>query len=117
MTRIVSKTKSGEPGVGRLRNSWGRPGRNGLRGRLSIRTLRKTPVEDAVMAGIETTTRNAAGTIVVTAGTVVNGTNRGRRFVRKVANLTPRQAKGTKVVSPPSPTSGGGVRSPYRKII
>jgi hypothetical protein len=116
MTRILKKTAGGEPQPRSLKNSWGyRPGRNSIRNRLSIRTLRKTPVEDAVMAGIETTSVNTAGTIKVTAGTVLPGTQARGRVVRKVQRLTTKQAKGTKVIAPPSPTNRGGTRSPYGK--
>lgn len=117
MARILVKQRGGEPGVGRLRNSWGyRPGRNSLRGKLSIRTLRKAnPADPLGVAGVETQTVSSDGTIRVTAGTVVPGTRSATRIVRKVQNLTPRQAKGTKVVTPPSPTNRGGIRSPYSK--
>lgn len=114
--RILSKLKSGEPGVGRIRNSWGvQPGRNSSRSKLSIRTLRKAQPQDAVMKGVETQTVSTDGLQRVTAGTRVPGTQ-ARGSVRvKRANLTPRPAKGTKIVSPPSPTNRGGVRNPFGK--
>lgn len=114
MARIVRKRLSGEPQPTRQRNSWGfRPGRNSSRSRLSIRMLHKTPVEDAVMAGINTTSVNAAGTQRVTAGTVIPGTQARGGFVRKVVNMTTKLPKGTKRVSTPSPTNRGGAKSPY----
>lgn len=118
MARILSKVKAGEPKAKRLFNAWGyRPGRNSSRTKLRIRTLRKALPTDGVMKGVESMTVSSDGLQRVTAGTVVPGTQARGRVKIKRANLTPRPAKGTKVVSPPSPTNRGGVRSPYRKTI
>lgn len=116
MARILAKRKAGEPGVGRLQNSWGyRPGRNSLRGKLTIRTLRKQQPQDAVMKGVKTQTVSSDGLQRVTAGTVVPGTQARGRVVIKKANLTPRVAKGTRVVKTPSPTNRGGVRNLFTR--
>lgn len=116
MARIVSKRKAGEPSPRKFLNSWGvRPGRNSSRNKLSIRTLRKVQPQDAVMKGVKTQTVSSDGLQRVTAGTVVPGTQ-ARGAVRiKRANLTPRPAKGTRVISPPSPTNRGGVRNLFTR--
>lgn len=117
MARILVKRKSGEPTPGGFTRPWGdrtKYRRGQLRPKLSVRMLRKTPVEDAAMGGVATQTRNAAGTQSLPAGTQVN---RGgvRRMVRKVVKMDTSPAKGTKVISPPNPTNRGGVRNPYTK--
>lgn len=116
MARILVKRRGGEPAPRSQRNSWGfRPGRNSSRTKLSVRTLRKAKPEDAVMKGVASQTVSSDGLQRVTAGTVVPGTQaRGFRVVKK-PNLTPRPAKGTKVISPPSPTNRGGVRNMFTR--
>ena len=112
--RILRKGAKGEPGVGNFTTPWGRPGLNGKRRRLSLKTFRKQTVEEkAGMGGVETTQANAARTIVVPAGTVVPQA-RGKTILKKT-NLTPKPAKGTKVIKPPSPTNRGGVKNPYKQ--
>lgn len=86
------------------------------RPRIQVRTLIKANPADALsLKDITTTSRNTAGTQVVAAGTLLPGTNVRTRFVRKVVKMTPKTAKGTRVVKPPRPMSGGKAISPYGK--
>lgn len=116
MARILVKRKAGEPSPKKVVNSWGyRPGRNSSRGKLRVRMLKKIQPQEKVMKGVETQTVSSDGLQRVTAGTVVPGTGARGSVKVKRANLTPRPAKGTRVVKTPSPTNRGGVRNLFTK--
>ena len=117
MGRIVRKQRSvGEPQPRKLVNSWGyRPGRNSLRRKLSIRTLRKPQVTDALgVKGVESQTVSSDGLQRVTAGTLVPGTGARGTVRRKVQKMNTSPAKGTRIVKTPSLTNRGGVKNPFR---
>lgn len=114
-SRILVKRKSGEPSPKSMTNAWGyRPGRNSSRRKLSVRMLKKVQPQEKVMKGVETMTVSSDGLQRVTAGTVVPGTQARGSVRLKRANLTPRVAKGTKVVKTPRPATGG-VRNLFGK--
>lgn len=117
MARILRQRTPGEPQPKSQQNSWGyRPGRNSKRPKLGMRTLRKANPADALgVAGVESQTISADGLQKVTAGTIVPGTRARGLAVLKRQKLTPKPAKGTKVIAPPSPTNKGGIRNPYGK--
>lgn len=116
--RILTKRvrTTGEPNPTRVRvNPWPRQTQVS-RPRMSVRTLRKNNPADALgLAGVESIVRDSATGLTIPAGTGARTTAPVRSVKIKRANLTPRTARGTKVVKTPSPTNRGGVRNLFGK--
>lgn len=105
-TKIVAKV-SGQPGVGKRIFNWPRVNRP-MRPIRTVRTLIKGNVADGVTQPEFRNTLQRAGVGVRMLGKTIS---------RQRPNTPPSfgQRGGGKVVSPPSPTNKGGVRSPYHK--
>lgn len=106
MARILRAGSAGEPGsIAQPRLNWA-PLRKPMRAIRSIRTLRKV---DQAVGETMPESRN----LLMRAGV---GVRQRAVSVRRQAPLTPPGTRaGTKTIAPPSPTSGGGVRSPFRR--
>lgn len=112
MARIKSARTPGEPAQRMIRvRPWGRKAAVS-RPKLGIRRLVKANPADALgLGGMDTVSRDNTTGQMIPAGTG-RATAPVRKIVSKAANLTTRQAKGTKTVKAPSPTNRGGVRRP-----
>ena len=105
-TKIVAKV-SGQPGVGSRKYNWPRLNRP-MRPIRTVRTLIKSNVADGLTQPEFRNTLQRAGVGVRRLGKVISRQ-------RPNTPSTFSQRGGGKIVSPPSPTNRGGVRSPYHK--
>ena|ERR1051326_1371005 len=105
MARTRSAKRAGEPGIVKLKNNWPKLAKP-MRKIRSVRTLIKKDESKGVTQPEFKNTLMRAG-VGVRQGAV--------RIVRQHPNTPPAAGKGKKTIKTPSPTNGGGVRSPFRR--
>jgi hypothetical protein len=115
--RILTKrvTTTGEPRSGMLTvNPW--PRKPQVRRPIkSVRTLVKRNPADALgLGGVQSTSVDPTTGLSIPAGSGRRTTASAVTVVKK-PNMTPRTAKGTKVVKTPRPTGSGRILNPYGK--
>lgn len=105
MARRLSAKSAGEPGIKMPSTNWPRVAKP-MRAIRSVRTLMKRDESKGITQPEFKTTLQRAG---------VGTRQQSPSVVRQTPETPPASGRGTTRVKTPSPTNGGGIRSPFRR--